>query len=260
MDHAAHVHHLAQQSALAHAAVTRADADQPVPTCPGWSVADLTWHLAEVQWFWASVVDRLVLDPDELTPPERPVDGALAAALGDQTSRLVAALTRRRPDERCWSWHADGWSVGWVGRRQAHEALIHRVDAELAAGADVTPPSTALAADGVAEMVEVMLDLPAWGAFTPDGTAARLTAEDAGAAWLLALGRFQGTDPETGTDHDLDYARTADPEEVLEVVGEVTGTAWDLDRWVWGRGPLDRLRSSGAADLPDRLRSITTVD
>jgi hypothetical protein len=28
----------------------------PVAGCPGWSVADLVWHLLEVQQFWAAIV------------------------------------------------------------------------------------------------------------------------------------------------------------------------------------------------------------
>ena len=43
---------------------------------------------------------------------------------------------------------ADDKTVGYIRRRQAHEALIHRLDAELTAGA-VTPLDPDLAADGV---------------------------------------------------------------------------------------------------------------
>ena len=42
-------------------------------------------------------------------------------------------------------------------RRQAHEALVHRVDAEQTAGLPVTDPGVALAADGVDEMLGVMV-------------------------------------------------------------------------------------------------------
>ena len=28
----------------------------PVPSCPGWKVADLLWHLTEVHDFWRTVV------------------------------------------------------------------------------------------------------------------------------------------------------------------------------------------------------------
>ena len=32
------------------------DAATPVPTCPGWTAADLAWHLTEVHGFWARIL------------------------------------------------------------------------------------------------------------------------------------------------------------------------------------------------------------
>ena len=60
---------------------------------------------------------------------------------------LVAELERADPAEPAWSWSAEQ-TVGFTFRRQAHEALIHRLDAEQTAG-DVTPLDAALASDGV---------------------------------------------------------------------------------------------------------------
>ena len=45
--------------------------------------------------------------------------------------------------------------MGFVRRRQAHEALIHRIDAELTAGRR-TPVDPLLGADGVDEALRVM--------------------------------------------------------------------------------------------------------
>ena len=62
-------------------------------------------------------------------------------------------------------------------RRQPHEALIHRVDAELAAGAP-TGLDEALATDGVDEILTVMIDchdIPVWSRFEPDGSTAALS-------------------------------------------------------------------------------------
>jgi uncharacterized protein (TIGR03083 family) len=260
VDHTLAVDVIAAQSALAREALARVDGDQPVPSCPGWSAADLAWHLAEVQSFWASVVEGAVVDPDELVRPDRPPAAALLPFLAAAGERLVAVLRSAAPSARCWSWYADGWSAGWVARRQAHEALVHRADAELAAGDDVTEVEVAVAADGVAEVVEVMLDLPAWAAFEPDGTAVRLLLEDVGQAWTLAFGTVRGTDPDTGEDLDEDYAQVADPEEPLDVVATATGRAWDLDRWLWGRGPADRMVVEGDATALERLRTITTIE
>ena len=92
---------------------------------------------------------------------------------------------------------------------------MHRVDGEQTAGLPVTDPGVALAADGVDEMLGVMVSgLPAWATFTPDGQRVRLLAPDAGREWVVAFGRFHGTSPTTGTEYD---------EECGELVG---GAPW----------------------------------
>ena len=41
----------------------------PVEKCPGWSVADLVWHLRGVHYFWAAIVaDRLGLARFDRSP------------------------------------------------------------------------------------------------------------------------------------------------------------------------------------------------
>ncbi len=234
-----------------------------VPTCAGWTAGDLLWHVGEVQHRWADVVAS-GRPMDELPEPERPGDADLLAFAATSGTSLVTALAGRGPAQSCWSWHEEGGTVGWVARRQAHEALVHRVDAELTAGLAVTPPSVALAADGVDELLHVMVDgVPAWGVLTPDGVRVRLECTNADAGWELALGRFTGTGPESGRTFDLDAAA------VRDVVGGaddgtagadlvVRGSAWDLDRWLWGRGDADALEAVGDGALLERLRALLT--
>ena len=71
----------------------------PVASCPGWSAADLTWHLAEVQYFWASVVEAGGEDISGIERLERPPDAGLIALMGEQSARLAALLTGRDPDD-----------------------------------------------------------------------------------------------------------------------------------------------------------------
>jgi uncharacterized protein (TIGR03083 family) len=211
-----------------------------VPSCPGWTVADLTYHLAEVQDQWARVVEGA--DGDDIVSLSRPADGDLPATFDTASRRLVDALGGADPGTPCWSWHPQGHSVGWVLRRQTHEALIHRVDAELAAGLTPGPPSQAgLAADGVDEVLTVMLDgIPAWGTFTPDGRLVRVRGEESlvVADLTFRLGRFQGTGPESGTQWDLTAAEGTDEGSDVDRAPVIEGPAWGLDLWLWGRGPL----------------------
>src|SRR5205823_7007051 len=84
-----------------------------------------------------------------------PGDRAGLAAFFDRASRELAdVLAATPPDTRAWTWSEDQ-TVGFIRRRQAHEALIHRVDAELTAGRR-TPMDPGLSADGVDEALRVM--------------------------------------------------------------------------------------------------------
>ncbi len=229
----------------------------PVPSCPGWSAADLFWHLTEVQYFWASIVEGLLLDPTSVSDLTRPDDRSLADLFTTESARLVEALESRNPKDQCWSWHAAGDNVGWVQRRQAHEALIHRVDAELAAGNDPAIDES-LAADGVDEILATFLDagdLPEWAQFVPNRSSARV-AVDGGESWSFVLGRFRGTSPNTGTNYDEPALRL---EDVTEPATLISGQASDLDRWLWGRGPLDPITVTGDPEIPSFVRGAAAA-
>jgi uncharacterized protein (TIGR03083 family) len=216
------------------------DGAAPVPTCPGWSVADLTYHLAEVQDHWARVVRGA--DGSTLTPLRRPADLDLPDTFEAASARLLEALAEADPAGSCWSWHPEGGSIAWALRRQAHEALIHRVDAEAAAGlTPAAPAEPGLAADGVDEVLTVMVaGVPEWGRFTPDGRLLRVRATEQAVVTdlTLRLGRFTGTGPESGTEWDLAAAETATETAEVDRAPVVQGDAWGLDLWLWGRGPL----------------------
>ena len=49
-----------------------ADPDTRVPSCPDWTVADLLWHLGEVQMFWGDDRGAAVDDPAGAEDPVRP--------------------------------------------------------------------------------------------------------------------------------------------------------------------------------------------
>ncbi|MBK5266532.1 MAG: maleylpyruvate isomerase family mycothiol-dependent enzyme [Acidimicrobiia bacterium] len=226
----------------------------PVPSCPDWDVADLIWHLMDVQHFWASIVEDLLEDPGDVPPFERPAPDLLLEGFVKQSARLGKALESHQPEEQCWSWHDDGHSVGWVRRRQAHEALIHRVDAELAAG--ISPVLHAdLAADGVDEIFRYSLDLdnlPDWATYEPDGTTATVALLDGSASWSMNFGRFLGSSPVSGNDYDLPALKLARLEGLPDAT--IRGEPADLDLWLWGRGPLDHLSIDGDQSIAEKLR------
>jgi hypothetical protein len=153
-----------------------------------------------------------------------------------------------------WTWAADH-TAGFVLRRQAHEALIHRLDAELVVG-EVTSLDPALAADGVDEALCVMYGTaPAWGSLAPQGTPGRVIATDVGRAWQVGFGRFTGTSPDTGNVYDEDMLTMPSTTD-LPAAFTLEGTAADLDRWLWGRGDLRVLQTSGDPVALERLAAV----
>ncbi|MGH8945533.1 MAG: maleylpyruvate isomerase family mycothiol-dependent enzyme [Acidimicrobiia bacterium] len=225
-----------------------------VPACPGWSAADLLWHLAEVQHFWGTIVRNRLQDPEQVKPRERPGPFLELLELFRASSRgLLNALGTAEREEDVWTW-SDDHTVGFVLRRQAHEALIHRVDAELVSD-EVTPADPDLALDGIDELLRVMLGgMPAWGSFQPDGLVVGVEATDAPGRWTLRLGRFQGTSPNSGKTYDFDAAEVGNgPEGTHALLG---GEAWLLDRWLWGRAGDQSPSVAGDESLARRLRAL----
>jgi uncharacterized protein (TIGR03083 family) len=242
--------HLARESARFAEALRDAPPDVAVPTCPDWTADDLLWHLAEVQWFWGTIVRENVTeteDADKLDAPSRPDDHAGLLAFYEQASGdLGATLAATPPDTTAWTW-ADEQTAGFIRRRQAHEALIHRIDAEVTAGTR-TDMDTALSRDGVDEVLRVMYGgAPPWGQFTPDpASTIRVRATDTGDSWLLTLGRFTGTDPDDGTvlDDEPDL-RVAEADPGSPAAAELTGTAADLNCWLWHRPTVGQVARTG---------------
>lgn len=261
LEYPTYLDHIRRESARFRAVLADCDPAARVPTCPDWDAADLLWHLTGVQRFWAGVVrfrpaqpgdDRIVQEGSG----ERPEAYADLLALYDvESAGLADELAAAGPEAEAWHWSEDH-RVGTSYRRQAHEALIHRVDAELTAGVPVTPLDPALADDGVAEVLGVMYGgAPAWGRFEPGGETVGVTMTDTGTGLLVALGTFSGTDPEDGTVYadEPDIALVASGP---EPAATISGTAADLDAWLWKRGPVDAIEVDGDRITYERLTAI----
>jgi uncharacterized protein (TIGR03083 family) len=256
----AYLQHLRDESARFRSALVACDPDARVPACPDWSAADLLWHLgAGVQGFWAGIIERRPeAPPDDHTDPERPASFAEVLSRFDADhARLVAALEAADPAEPAWTWSTEQ-TVGFTFRRQAHEALIHRVDAEQTAGLPVAELDRALAVDGVAETLGVMFGgCPPWGSFTPVPQHVRVHLTDADTSVWVQLGQFTGTDPASGTTYDEgDLQLVDDPG--TEPDATVAGPAAAVDLWLWKRGDDAEISVTGDRDVTDRFRAVVS--
>ena len=245
--------HLARDSARFVEVLRQTPPESRVPTCPDWDADDLLWHLAEVQRFWGTIVTRGLTagaDVKALDNGTRPVDRDDLLAFYDEASRGLHQILSTTPDDKpVWTW-SDDHTVGFILRRQAHEALIHRLDAELTAG-ERRPMGPELSTDGVDEILRVMYGgAPSWGRFAPDPTQTlRIRTTDTGLSWLLTLGQLTGTD-DHGTTHDEPDLRVAESDAGGSDTGAtaaatVSGTAADLDCWLWHRPPTGEIERIG---------------
>jgi uncharacterized protein (TIGR03083 family) len=206
----------------------------PVPGCPGWSLADLVAHLAEVQHFWAWVVRTRAADPSAYAEPRRHPDGELLGWLDAQAAELEFALAGAGPAEKVWTW-APQHDVAFVLRRQVQEAVVHTVDVEQVLG-DVRPIPTAVGLDGIDEWLDVMVPgaLPAGP--PPEAHPVVLHAVDADAERTL----FPGTRPFP--------------------IAALTGTAGDLLLALWRRVPLEVLTVHGDGPQAAAMIGLVRLD
>jgi uncharacterized protein (TIGR03083 family) len=218
----------------------------PLPTCPGWTMADLLDHLVRGDDWAKRIVERGQQGITERTLPEAPDDepegDALVAYFLEGARALVRTLSGADPATSVWTFSAADRTVMFWQRRRAHETAVHRVDAESAAG-DVTPIDTQLAADGIDEFLLSFLPrlqepLTAVGDFT-----FHLHCTDTEGEWLLS---------------QRDGAASVTAEHAKGDVA-ARGTASDLLLFLWGRVPADSLEVFGDDALLGRISEAIRV-
>jgi uncharacterized protein (TIGR03083 family) len=241
---------LASDAARLREAVASVDGTTPVPSCPGWTVTDLTGHVGAVYLHKVECMARGV-EPDPW-PPEGLSEEAEKDPVGllDRAyAALVHEFATRAPATPAGGWYAPDRTVGFWIRRMAQETVIHRLDAELAAAVPSAPIPDDLAVDGIDEFLYVFLEYgtTAWLEWArevlegTDGTAVRLVTT--GGAWLIRP-----------TPDGVAVTRDA----VSPAAAEVTGGPAELLRWLWGRAGDDVVTITGEAERIGQLRKILT--
>jgi uncharacterized protein (TIGR03083 family) len=244
----------ADVAALATAA--RRELEEPVPTCPGWTVATLVTHLIRLYAHRIKLIklqarENTVRGFDSLDLPAqfkewfetRPEDlshlppGLLE--LFEQTAAgLEEILRSTEPAVPVWTfWPADQ-TVGFWTRRMTHETAIHRWDVQQAHGI-VEPIAIELARDGIDEFLDVMLHVsrqrkePRRG----NGETYHFHRTDGEGEWMV---RFDAEGISVTHEHGKGDAA-------------VRGSASDLMLFLWGRIPAGNLAVFGDASLLARF-------
>jgi uncharacterized protein (TIGR03083 family) len=201
----------------------------------------LVAHIAQVQR-WAEMTVRTRakerLSRDDLPGP--PAEAQLVGWFREATAALLATLAATEPTTPVWTFTPDGTAAFWA-RRQAQEVAVHRWDAEDAAGG-AAALSALLARDGIDELLEI-LPCRAGERFIGAGESIHLHCLDVQGEWLVRLGP-KGL----GVEHSHQLADAA-----------ARGSASDLDLFLWGRLPADRLEVFGDRALLDRFQTLTAL-
>ena len=101
LDYPTYLEHLADDSARFAHVLRRTPYGTAVPTCPDWTAADLFFHLAEVQAFWARIVGRRLTsgeDAEVLVTTRPEAEGELPGLFAEWTQALQEALRATPPD------------------------------------------------------------------------------------------------------------------------------------------------------------------
>lgn len=222
--------------------------DAPVPTCPRWKVADLVAHQGIVHR-WAASVLRLDETPaSSKTEIQKQVPAEDLVAWFTAGAREVdAALRDAAPDVAAMVFLNDPPAprLFWA-RRQAHETMIHAVDA-VAASLGRFPTAAEVdvdddvALDGIDELLTgfftrgaspIADDLPFTVAVLPD---------DHDRAWTM---------------HVVD-GRMTTTREHEDAEAQLTGSAQQLYLGLWNRGT--EITASGRREVLDRWRANQRV-
>jgi len=208
-------------AALRDAAASATDLGGRVPSCPDWTLRDLVTHVTEVQNFWSVAV---ATGPSE----DAPAVAAPPPGLATATEALLAALRAAGPEAACWTWWGSSgtpMTAGAVARHQVHEAAVHAYDAQLAVGRPQSVPAP-IALDGIAEFIGVSLGSSGEWPHDPARVAVHTTEGPSFELDLSSTGARLLDGPTTARER-------------------IRGSASDVLLTLYGRLPLDRLRTEG---------------
>jgi len=233
---------LARDGAAFADACEAAGLDATVASCPGWSVSDLVWHLAEVHHFWRSIVSDQRDTWEGYEQPARPAETDLLVFYREGLGLTLAVLAAADPVQPNWTWSNDH-SAGFVIRRMAHETAVHRWDAQQAAGREVAIDA-ALASDGIDEFLTHMLGDGLADAAPVVGSV-HLHCTDVGGEWTVRPSEM----------HGFDIAR-----EHAKGDAAIRGAANDILLVLWRRRGMATVEVIGDAAVAARFVALSSLE
>ncbi|MFN0029111.1 MAG: maleylpyruvate isomerase family mycothiol-dependent enzyme [Acidimicrobiales bacterium] len=245
MDAAAHLDALQREGSLL-AGTAVGDLTLTVPSCPQWTVAQLVGHTGWVhRWVSATLRADPATPPSPKTIEAAPTGPDVLAWYRQALDEVILSLTEVDPARtyKTFAGPRDGY---WWARRMAHEAGMHRWDAQNATGG-AAPFDPVFAADGVEEALDTYVLLRFdHRAFESSGQTIHLHATDT---------------PDTGGGHGGEWMLTMQPEAVVweraHGKGDVAlrGSTGDLLLFLMSRVGPDVFEVFGDRSLAERWQA-----
>jgi uncharacterized protein (TIGR03083 family) len=240
-----HLEALGAEGRLLAAAVAAGPGTSPVPGLGDWTLDDVARHTGSVhEWICEVLTNGLPEWGYDDLMPQAPQDHAvLSSWYLERLGALVDLLTAVPPTQEVWTLFGEPPGVDFWKRRQCFETLVHRYDAEGAAGRR-TPIDPAVATDGVEEALQMVRHRTRFGSDREVRFAVRTT--DTGSAWTLRVGGSLPREERTlveGSDGDV----------------ELSGRAANVVVHLWNRPPEQPVALAGDESLWDVWRQHAVI-
>lgn len=235
MNPSLHLSSLRAEGQLLAAAVAAGSGSAAVPGIDDWTLDDVARHTGSVHEWICEVLTNGLPDwgYDDLMPRAPQDHAALPQWYLSRLEPLIELLGSLPSTQEVWTLFDEPPGVDFWKRRQCFETLVHRYDAEGAAGRR-TPIDPELATDGVEEALQMVRHRTRFRSEREVRFAVRTTDTERG--WTLRIG---GSVPRK--ERTLDDGADGDV--------ELSGRAADLVVHLWNRPPEQAVALAGDESL-----------
>lgn len=211
---------LRSNSAMLLAAARQAGFETPVDYCPGWTVGRLLGHCGKILQRTNLVLQSNSTEiPAEVEQAKLPRDESLFSEFERIYETLCQTMSTCDLDAPGWNFTGSNLTNSFWLRRMSHEIEIHRLDMQDAAAMPITPFDPASAADGIDELLFVLMPVLASNKGSDVSASFHLHCTDVEGEWLLVV--------ENGV-------QTATRQHAKGDVA-IRGDASSLYQWAWNR-------------------------
>jgi len=216
-----------------------------VPGCPGLTVAETVRHVGSLHRLvlaWLRLGERPARW--RCHPPQQ--GNELAEFLRTGLREMVAELEAHVADEPCSTWWFLDQTYGFWRRRMAHEATVHRIDVQGAAGVKIDPVHDEIAIDGIDEVLTLWFGHRLALLGVSGGDSCRVAVRAGDRTWMVGV-NDEGT-----------AAWRASADEAGGADAVVTGAPTAVYLWLWGRlpFPIREVRTTGDPDAVARIWAL----